>query len=507
MTPRAKELSYSRGQKRTSPLTGQITESYWTPQANLFDLSPHWEILFIIKTECSYEIFAELLTPPPICPRCKNSDSLSPNGTQVRSLLDQSIPGRYTRINFLQQRYQCSCGRNLLQPISDNFKTHTVTTRAALQIAASVLIHSYEYSASVAGISAKRAKNIFADVICDLEAARTITLPQEMGIDGVCVGRGAHKKSYCLLTDITNHTVIELLSKNTELEVARFLKQVPGAENLKVIVIDMAKGFLAVIKKLFPNVVIVIDAYHVLRLLNDAVTNIVKTKQAGLTESEIGELMKGGNRFLLLKRRSELTDQERIQLNSWFEKVPEFKVAFDLKEEIFDIWRINQRFEAEKRYDAWLNKLPAEFEKPFRKFTGAVKRWRAYIFNYFDHRVTNAFTESKNRDIKTLQRLGRRTSFTVLRARLLYADALQRTAGPLPKLRPGKVREIIKRTRKLKSFKTRDPKSYVGRMDTARKSTNVFSKLLRPPRAWDERFNQYSCDSKDESPQKWDFLW
>lgn len=308
-----------------------------------------------------------------------------------------------------------------------------------------------------------------------------------------------------MITDITNRTVIELLNKSTALEVARFLKQLPGAEKLKVVVIDMSKGFLAAIKKLFPQVVVDIDAYHVLRLLNDAVTNIVKTKQLGLSATEIDQLMKGG--FLLLKRRSELTTQEQEQLNRWFDRVPEFKLAFELKEEIYDIWRLNQRMEAESRYDAWLKKIPKEFEKSFCKFTGAVRRWRKYVFNYFDHRVTNAFTESKNRDIKTLQRQGRRTSFTVVRARLLYAGALRRAIGPLPKLRPEKVREVIKKTRKLKSFKARDPNSYIARMDAARKSTNEFSKLLRPPHTWEERFSQYSCYSDEESPRKWDFLW
>jgi hypothetical protein len=33
---------------------------------DLFDLSPFWEVISIKKSENSYEVFAELLTPPPI---------------------------------------------------------------------------------------------------------------------------------------------------------------------------------------------------------------------------------------------------------------------------------------------------------------------------------------------------------------------------------------------------------------------------------------------------------
>jgi len=308
MTSLALSASLIEARQKTNPITGgHCTELDCDYRADLFDLSPSWELLRIFKTKSSYEVFAQLLTPPPVCPRCQHSQSLNPNGTLEHSLVDQSVHDHYLRLHFLRQRYLCACGRSLLQPLADTFKGHSITNRAARQIAASVLIHSYEYSADQVGVSAKTAKNVFADVVCELESARTISLPDVLGIDGVTVGCHKNKKTYCLLTDISNHVPLELLKKSTKLELARFLKQAPGAENLKVVVIDMARGFLAVILKLFPHAVIVIDAYHVLRLLNDGITEVVKAKLRGLSESEIEQLMHGGNRFLLLKRRSELT--------------------------------------------------------------------------------------------------------------------------------------------------------------------------------------------------------
>lgn len=483
------------------------TEASESFQADLFDLSKFWRPLLVLKTKSSYEVFAELLTIPPTCPHCSRLGAVRPNGTLVQSLIDQPIHDRFLRINFVRHRYRCSCGRNLLQPLADNFKGHSLTSRAAIQIALDILDHSYEFSAAKVGVSSKMAKNIFADIICDLEAAREISLPEVIGIDGVCVGH-RYKRTYCLITDISKHKIIDLLSKSTELELARFLKQLPGAENLKVVVIDMARGFFVVIQKLFPRATIVIDPYHVLRMLNDAVTAVVNLKKASLSKSAREELMKGGNRFLLLKRRSELTEDEKEQLKVWFERIPEFKLAFELKEEVFDIWRLSQRIEAEKRYDDWLKKIPKDLEEPFRKFTGAVRRWRRYIFNYFDHRVTNAFTESKNRDVKSLQRQGRRTSFTILRARLLYTEVLLKPHDSLSKLKPHQVREVVRKARRLKSTSiARDPNSYIARIEAARKSKNEFSRLLRPPQGWLDRFGHYSCYSEQESPYKWDFIW
>jgi hypothetical protein len=52
-----------------------------------------------------------------------------------------------------------------------------------------------------------------------------------------------------------------------------------------------------------------------------------------------------------------------------------------------------------------------------------------------------------------------------------------------------------------------DPKSYVARMNQARKDNNETSKLTRPTQGWMDRFGFYSCYSKEKCKYKWDFNW
>jgi len=54
-----------------------------------------------------------------------------------------------------------------------------------------------------------------------------------------------------------------------------------------------------------------------------------------------------------------------------------------------------------------------------------MKNWRTEILAYFDHPITNAYTEALNGVAKTINRQGRGYTFEVLRARLLYGK------GPL----------------------------------------------------------------------------
>lgn len=137
-----------------------------------------------------------------------------------------------------------------------------------------------------------------------------------------------------------------------------------------------------------------------------------------------------------------------------------------------------------------------------------VRRWGVYIFNRFDYPFSNAFTESKNRDIKSLQRQGRRTSFPVLRARFVYANIGLKPLRPKVVIKSQQIRKAMEEASKVRRPpNTWDPNSYVARINNARKGTNEFSRLMRPPKGWEDRFGYYSYYSEEESPCKWDFHW
>lgn len=490
------------GQEVTIP-----ADDCWNYTPDFLDL-PHWRTIAYRKSRYDYEVIAEPLTLPK-CPSCDQAEGvLKPSGTLVQRVTDEPRDNRRVEIHFIRQRFRCSCGKNLLQPLAGIAEGRSITERGALYAALECFGRSYDEVSERVGVSSKTVKELFADLVCMLDARRTIEPPKVLGIDGVCVGRRKYKRSYCLLTDISNFQVLELLPKSTELELARFLKQLPHNGRIKVVVIDMSRGFLNVVEKILPKAKVVIDPFHVLRMLNDAVNKVVRMKQEGLTPTEHKRLMKGGNRFLLLKRRFELTEKERAQLDAWFESVPEFKEAYDLKEAAYDLYKATTRHTAERRFEEWKASIPKSMEPAFRNFLGTVGRWKKYIFNYFDYKVSNAFTESKNRDIKTLQRQGRRTSFPVLRAKLVHAGVARKPPRTKSGMKAAHIRSVMKEAgTKRRAPETWDPNSYVARINNSRKLTNVFSRLMRPPEGWEKRFGHFSYYSKAKSPYKWDFPW
>jgi transposase len=441
------QIVHANEAEETAPVLVSFPEEDWDCAPDFLDLL-NWRTIAVKKTLHDYNIAAELLTSPE-CPCGLPPESLRPAGTLVQKLWDEPRDNRRMQLHFFRKRFKCPCGNNLIQPLAGVPKGRCVTERAARYIGLEALGRSFSEVAEKVGVSDKTVKEVFADFICNLETTRCIRAPRVLGIDGVCVGRRRFKRSYCIVTDISNSEVIELLRKSTELELARFLKQMPHVKDVKVVVIDMSVGFLVVIKKCLPKAIVVIDPFHVLRKLNDAVNKVVSDRLEGLTPTERKKLMKGGNRFLLLKRRFELTEQEKEKLKNWFEIVPEFKLAYDTKEAGYDIWKnASSKREAEELFKNWRDAMPEEMRPAFLGFLKMFKRWGEFIFNFFDHRVTNAFTESKNRDVKSLQRHGRRTSFIVLRARLLYADQLRKPPRFQEKIRASHIRAAMKKAKK-----------------------------------------------------------
>lgn len=69
--------------------------------------------------------------------------------------------------------------------------------------------------------------------------------------------------------------------------------------------------------------------------------------------------------------------------------------------------------------------------KAFDEFRRSLSR-RDAALAYFDHRITNAFTESLNSLIRVMNRLGRGYSFEALRAKILFSKGSHKTVLEKP---------------------------------------------------------------------------
>lgn len=74
-----------------------------------------------------------------------------------------------------------------------------------------------------------------------------------------------------------------------------------------------------------------------------------------------------------------------------------------------------------------------EVRDAFGDLIRAFTNWQPFILNYFEHPVTNAYTESLNSLIRVMNRLGRGYPFEALRAKILFTEGVHKHTLRRPK--------------------------------------------------------------------------
>jgi hypothetical protein len=139
------------------------------------------------------------------------------------------------------------------------------------------------------------------------------------------------------------------------------------------------------------------------------------------------------DRFILLRRESELSDQQRFNLDGWTKNYPLLGEAYRLKEEFFGIYNASSKHTAQMCYESWLKSIPPELREHYQPIITAWSNWQPYVLEYFNHPITNAYTESLNSLIRVMNRLGRGYSFEALRAKILFSNGAHKVVQKRPK--------------------------------------------------------------------------
>jgi transposase len=189
-----------------------------------------------------------------------------------------------------------------------------------------------------------------------------------------------------------------------------------------------------------PNATVIIDKFHVVRGANIALDTVRKSLRAELPQSQRRYLK--NDRFILLKRKSDLTDREHFILSGWLENYPKLALAYVAKEAFYEIYDAENLADANKRYENWLKMISHEIEPAFSDLIRAFENWNVEIMNYFQCPVTNAYTESLNNLIRVTNRMGRGYSFEALRAKILLQNGTHKNRYKKPKFER-KQRESI----------------------------------------------------------------
>lgn len=244
---------------------------------------------------------------------------------------------------------------------------------------------------------------------------------------------------------------IVAIIKGTKAEnVINILNKIPLKKRNKVaeVTLDMAPNMELIIKRSFPNAILVTDRFHVQKLAVEALQEIrVKHRWEAIDqESEsiekaksqkkkfTPEILSNGetkkqllarSRYLLYKRESKWTSNQRDRAKILFEIYPDIYQAYLLAIELSNIFQLtNNKIYAYTKLAKWHEKVNQIGFSSFNTISRTIINHYKTILNYFDNRSTNASAESFNAKIKSFRskfRGVRNIEFFLFRLTNLYA--------------------------------------------------------------------------------------
>ena len=398
---------------------------FWVVQGDMMPslALPTMRITEARESEDLYVLKIRRLAVPAFCPKCDAGNQLTRFGRLDQEIRDTPIHGKHVRLIVERQRCMCrACGATSLEKLDWLHDERRSTRRLVTAIERDCLTMPNIQVAHKYGVDDKTIKNILDGLVQRLERDAHFETPEWLGIDELKI----IKNYRAVITNIGQETLIEMLPDRNKATIIAFLRTL-DAHKVKVVTMDMWQQYRDAVREVLPHAAVTVDKFHVVRLANDALDTVRKSYRKGLDAKQRRKLR--NDRFTLLKRRKNLTEFEVAAIESWRKDFPDLIGAYELKEMFYGIYDASTAVEARRRYARWLSSVPewlGEGDGPWDALIKAMTNWQAEIMAYFDHRVTNAFTESMNRVIRDIDRAGRGHSFGALRAKAVFGQEFRK---------------------------------------------------------------------------------
>ncbi len=394
--------------------------------ANILNL-PGYTVLRVEETEHDYHVKAETSSPAGHCQSCGARDPVGYGRSEVL-IHDLAMHGKRIGIYVDARRLRCKgCGKTFMETLPAVNPNRAMTERLVAWIGPQALKRTFTSIAEEIGVTEGTIRNVFSDYVNDLERTVRFETPKWMGIDEIHI----IKRPRAVISNLQNNTAVNLLPDRYKKTVSAYLASLPGKSGVRCVAIDMWEPYRDAVREALPEAIVVVDKFHVQRMGNQGLDEFRRSLGRAATADEKRRKAAGVKKDLALfrKRERDLTVQEQFLLSGWLNNIPELAEAYRLKESYYDIYEAASKEDAAARYDAWAKSITPEFRLAFGPILTAWGNWQPNILAYFDHRITNAFTESLNGLIRVMNRLGRGYSFEVLRARILFAKGTHKVQG------------------------------------------------------------------------------
>lgn len=354
------------------------------------------EVKNIEENEKNIVYHLEMKRKPHKCPNCGAlTDKV--HDYRKQNIQEESAFGKKVIIALKKRRYACSCGKKFIEEIPFLGKYQRRTQRVMGCILEKLSsVHSYSSVANEYDVSINTVIRIFKNI----SYPHPEKLPEALGIDEF-KGNSGKQKYHCILTDLSNGRVIDILHTRYQHDLIDYFKKYDRSK-VKYFVSDMYSTYSEIAKTYFPKATYIIDKYHWIRQATWAFENVRKEIQKKFSKSH--RIYFKHSRKLLLKHWDKLSDDDKRQVLIMLDASPTLSTAYHLKEQLYLVLDEKDLQKKNTLFNEWIQEASESEISPFVKCANTYLHWKTPILNSFASSYTNGFTEGCNNKIKVLKR-------------------------------------------------------------------------------------------------------
>jgi transposase len=224
--------------------------------------------------------------------------------------------------------------------------------------------------------------------------------PLVLGIDEHFFSR---KQGYATtFVDLKNHKVFDVVLGRSEASLRAFLEKMPGRHRVRVVVMDLSETYRSIVRKYFPNALIVADRFHVIRLLN---------QQFLKTWASFDELGRKNRGLLSLMRRHgwNLSSEQREKLEGYFLEHPGLREVWEFKQGLTELLlkKHQKKSEVKDLIPQFLWHLDQLLKSPFpflKSFGETMRSWSEPMVRMWRFTKNNGITEGLHTKMEMISR-------------------------------------------------------------------------------------------------------
>jgi transposase len=336
------------------------------------------------------------------CPECGRRGRIVRQTTEFRQWEDITLMGMKVLLWYTPKEIDCPTHGRLQEAIPWAPAYSRITYRLEWRLCALCQIMTQKAAAEILKMAPSTLSDQLHRIITRVRDGHKIRGVTTLGVDEISFLKG--RKFATLAYDLDRSHVLWVGRGKGRETIDRFFNEcLSKGQKARILwaSCDMSRAYTEAIKHHCPNATLVIDRFHVVKALNQAVDEVRKDEWRALDTD--GRKAIKGLRWLLSMHSSNRTKGHTRFLNSLRNSNRRIHRAWVLKDEFERIWNYSYRASAEKFLKRWITAALRSRIPSLRQFVGTVRNHFDNIVAFTDRNLTNAVGEGLNRIVKIVK--------------------------------------------------------------------------------------------------------